>query len=398
MSEMTYGNAIPDHTKRKAIMHPIKWKTISTIGVLLVLATPAAATAQGLVTPVAHWGGYMLPSLEPGVDWTVHFLDFTQFGKEFDEKTNRYVFTPYNDIDKTLGFNIVSRSSTNIVNHHVLTASTLTARTTYFAGLIDDRVPRFLQNEVIHRGNLRQNKLQPVPRHIGDTPETISLGPTEKTPILGLSQEYFMRMHYTRDEGGYEERVLAPYFIGGGFSAGTVNQEMFFHGGVDVAEFELPQHWQHCTLGVRGLGFGGMARIGVLAPGPLMPDLTAQYSTAQGVIRVLWAPFSYPIRVDFAMTSHEGYFVAKRTPEERQTILELPRTARDADVYQAKTPMRERYLAMRVGIGNLTFETYNDSYGGKDKGPSYGVQVSYHVAAPVEVQSDRRSQPRLPRR
>ena len=107
-----------------------------------------------------------------------------------------------------------------------------------------------------------------------------------------------------------------------------------------------------------------MVREGVVLPGLLMPDLTADYTTAQGVLRVLWAPWSYPIRLDFAVTTQSGYFVAKRTAAERQIISELPTRTRDSEVYQAKSPMRERYLSMRVGVGNLTpyVDKFNTSW------------------------------------
>ena len=366
-------------------------------GAVLLPLFARPSRAQGLATPVSHWGGYMLPAAEPGTEWTVHFLDFTQFGKEFDPIAKKYVFTPYNDIDRTLGFNILSKSVTNIVNHNVVTSSTLMSRNTYFAGVIDDHIPAYLQNRVIHRGNLKQNKLQPVPRRVTDTPESITFGPTSNIPIVGYSSEYFMRMHYEQERDGYDERVLAPYFIGGGFVAGTLNQELFFHAGIDVSEWELPRHVQCYALGVRSVGLGGMVREGVVLPGLLMPDLTADYTTAQGVLRVLWAPWSYPIRLDFAVTTQSGYFVAKRTAAERQIISELPTRTRDSEVYQAKSPMRERYLSMRVGVGNLTFETYNDSYGGKDKGPSYGVQLSYHVSPTIRAQQDTLGAPRRAR-
>ncbi|MEO7455243.1 MAG: hypothetical protein ABIY52_03220 [Gemmatimonadaceae bacterium] len=352
----------------------------------MLASTPCCTTlsAQGLATPVAHWGGYLLPSIEPSVEWSLHFVGFTQYGKEKDT-TGKYLFHPYNDIAKTYGYNMLSYARSDILDARVLTGSTLSARTTLFGGVIDDNVPRFLQNQVIHLSNLRGKKLAPVPRRLGDTPDHISDGDHSPWPIVGYSRELFMRMNYSREENGVEERVLAPFFVGGGYAISTLNQELFFHIGSDIKEYPMPWWLKPPGINVRSVGLGGMIRAGVLVPGPIMTDLTSDFMNAQGVVRFVLDVFDYPIRVDYVTTGAHGYFVAPRNAEQRAIIAEFPPETRDASVYQAKSAMSERFSSIRVAVGNLTFETYNDSYGGKDKGPTFGAQISLRVAPPARV-------------
>jgi len=346
----------------------------------LLLSPWYVAAAQGLVTPVAHWGGLMLPERDPSTTWSFHTAVFTQFGKE-TTSTGAYLFRPYNDIDQTIGFNIVSRSQQKYLHSAGMTGSSISQRRTYSLGVEDDHLTAFFQNQVIHLGNLRgKSKLRPVPRHIGDTPDKITVDPFKwnRTPIVGFADEYFLRMYYSQQEQGVEERVLSPLFIGGGYEFGTINQEMFVHVGSDVLERDVK--WEIKHVGIRSLGVGGMMRAGILAPGPWMRDLTADYLTAQGVLRVVLDIRDYPIRVDYGVTAARGYFVAPRSLQQRAENGDFGTDTQDAKHYQTKTPLTERFSTFRVSAGNLVFEAYNDSFGGKDKGPSFGAQVSFRFA------------------
>jgi hypothetical protein len=345
---------------------------------LAVVAAVPEVRGQGLVTPVAHWGGITLPEREPSTIRTFHVAAFTQFGKE-TTATGAYVFRPYNDISETLGFNILSETKTRYLNAAGLAGSSLSMRQTRFVGVIDDRLPRFFQNRVLHLGNLSRHKLLPVPRKVGDTPDDVSLGPTKSVPIAGFSREYFLRMYFNQERNGYEERVLSPFFLGGGYGVGTLNQELFIHLGSDIHETTLPRQLQLRGF-LRAIGVGGMVRSGVLVPGPLMRDLTAEYLNAQGVVRVVLDLKNYPVRLDWGVTAARGYFAAPRSPEQRAEIEDFGPNSADAKHYQTKTPLTERFATFRVTMGNLAFETYNDSFGGKDKGPSYGAQVSFRFA------------------
>jgi hypothetical protein len=353
-----------------------------------VLASPAASAAQ-LVTPTSHWGGIVLPDLEDRAEYGVHFVGFTQFGKEIDPLTKRFTFTPYNDLDQTLGFNILSYSRTNTTaGRHLgdtgrnVDPGPLTRRTTFVLGVIDDRIPRALQNEVIHRSRFT-TKLRPVPRSRTDDTTDVSLGRQDiLPPVAGWSEEFFLRLFVTRRADGDEQRVATPLFVGGGWQVGTVNQELFVHVGSSVYDIELPERARLFGVHLHSVGVGGVGRAGLLKPGRHLRDLTSHYANVQGLARANVEIRGFETQVEFALTSTTGFFVAPRTPTERALIAELQKEDEPESVYQAKSSMSELFGAFRVRIGDFTFETYNDTWGGKDKGPSFGAHITYNVYTP----------------
>jgi hypothetical protein len=46
-----------------------------------------------------------------------------------------------------------------------------------------------------------------------------------------------------------------------------------------------------------------------------------------------------------------------------------------------RTGRREQFITFRLQLGDFVFETFNDVYGGKDSGPTYGFAVNF-VAVP----------------
>jgi hypothetical protein len=360
------------------------------LGVSFPISAWNGAMAQGLTTPSAHWGAIMLPDFQERTDYGLHFLGFTEFGKEVVPGTEQYLFIPYNDIHQTLGFNIVSYTrTTNFrlrrepIAGAPVTPSPLMRRFSFSVGLVNDVIPRFLQNDIIHWARWRgENTLRGVPRTLSDTPDDVGLGPTKSTPVAQFSDEYFMRLSYVRRRDGHEERVPTPLFLGGGWTVGTVNQEGFVHAGATVADYVLSPCFAIGGVRLRSAGAGGIARLGLLAPGVLLNDLTAAYGTVQGVGRLSIDWWSFPTQFEFGLTAMHGYFVATRTPADRAIIAEFPVETRDIDVYQAKRALNERFLALRVRVGEFTFETYNDNVGGKDKGPSFGASISFNAYRP----------------
>jgi hypothetical protein len=347
-----------------------------------------SARAQALASPTAHWGAHMLPDLGDRDDFSVHFLDFTRYGKEVRTVggTREYWFTPYNDMRETLGFNILSysrmRNGIRLGDRSAnVDPGPLSGRTTLMLGFINDVVPEFLQNEVIHRSNLKSDKLERVPRRTTDTFDDISHGPSYYwPPIVGWSQEYFMRLYASRRIDGEEQRVPTPLFLGGGLQLSTINQEFFVHAGANVLEVPIPDKLDMGFL--RGVGLGGMARAGALSPGHYLKDLTSHYTNVQAVVRANVEIRGFAMQLDYTMTGASGFFVAPRTPAQRQIIAEFPVDTDPAERYQAKSPVSERFSSLRARIGDFTFEMYNDSFGGKDKGPSYGTYAAYNVHRP----------------
>lgn len=368
---------------------------------LALLLQPAAAAGQGLVTPTSHWGGNTLPEVSARREWGLHFLGFTEYGKEVLPGTDQYTFTPYNDMDETLGFNIFTYSWSSVMNPRSVSENSVSARRTVMVGVVNDVVPRFLQNQVAHLGRQKgPNKLLPVPREPGDTPERVSAGKSDVwPPFFGYSEERFVQLHSTRrrlaDNGTvYEERVPTPVFVGGGYALGTLNQEMFLHAGSNVVSFEFPDNarpalpcltrcpdavpsWIADFIQLRSVGAGATARGGVLLPGIVFDDLTAGYANLQGVVRFDFALFrgEFPVQLDVALTQAHGFFVRTRTEEQRRQIAEVEHPTER--VYGAKSPASEFFVSGRVRLGHLTFEYVNDQIGGKDKGPSFGVNMTY---------------------
>ena len=127
----------------------------------------------------AHWGGLLFPSFDERTELGLTFVGFTEFGKEMQPGTQSYLFTPYNDLDKTLGLNLISysisrarqRNATAYGSSPALQSPTWTSSTIH-VGVVDDRFTQFLQNRVIHK----PHGLPPVPRDTIDTPNHISAG------------------------------------------------------------------------------------------------------------------------------------------------------------------------------------------------------------------------------
>ncbi len=360
-------------------------KTFLTVTMLVALSIPSMAQAQ-LVTPSSHWGSQLLPERQERTEFGLHFLGFTRFGKEVFTGTDQYTFTPYNDMDETLGFNLLSLSHYDVMERSFVSSNSLWRRWTLSLGIIDDHIPEFLQNSVIHWANWRgKDRLRRVPREATDTQESSSYGPTRVwPPLLSFSDEYFLRIPAQRKRiDGKSERIPTPAFIGGGYTVGTLNQEAFVHAGTSVVQLGVPERIRLGPIGrglqLRSVGAGVMVRAGVLAPGIHLKDLTGSYATVQGVGRVTIDVWSLPTEIDLALTSSIGFFVESRTPEQWAMIRELGDDVDPASVYAAKTPVNERFVSLRVRIGEFTVETYNDLIGGKDKGPSFGAHVGYAI-------------------
>jgi hypothetical protein len=355
-------------------------------GLLVVCALAALAftpTFAQVVSPSSHWGALMIPESRERTEIGLHFLGFTRYGKEVDPETGEYTFTPYNDMEETLGFNFLSLSHYDIINRRALSAASVSRRWTFTLGVIDDNITEFLQNDVVHWNNTRKDSLDRVPRTRSDTRTKTSIGPRHLwPPVLAFSNEYFVRVPYQRRrEGGGTLRGLTPLFVGGGVSVGTLNQEAFLQAGTimitrDVGDHRVPVLR---VLQLRSVGVAGMARSGVLLPGHYFKDLTGSYFNAQAAVRADVEIAAFPIQLDLAATVAHGFFVASRTPAQWEIINELPEGTDPASVYSAKSPVTERFVSVKLRIGEFTLETYNDMFGGKDKGPSFGVHATYSI-------------------
>jgi hypothetical protein len=330
------------------------------------------------VTPNTHWGSIMLPEEDRRVDVAASFVLFTQYGKEVLPGSNAYAFIPYNDIHETLGFNVASLTVSENRSRFPVLESSVQVRWSVIAGLVDDHVTEFLQNDIAHWGRVNGNSpLRRVPRHPGDqnTADGTSYGPTKATPILGFSQEYFFRLEDHDDAGARSIQRPSPLFVGGGYALSTINHEAFLHVGAS-------------PIGIRGgcaadwlclnfVGVAGMLRAGVLVPSYHLNDLTGGFTNAQGGPEVTVAVGGFPITVTGMTTYARGFFVASRTHED--TVSASLRNEDVRKAYDTKRDKIEYFQSWRVRIGNFGFEYLNDSPGGKDTGPTFAVNAGIDI-------------------
>ena len=348
----------------------------SVWSVLFLVASPTNGLAQAVATPNSHWGAIMLPDLEHRVDWGLHFVAFTEYGKEVQAGTEEYAFEPYNDIRETIGFNFFALSHSDDGRRAGITRSSVQIRKTLFVGVVADHVTEFLQNDVAHWAKFRDIPLRRVPRTLEDTQEETSLGPRYWfPPILGYSREYFVRFDERRRQGEYDLVSPSKFFVGGGFVVSTINHEGFLHIGSNPIEFDFGT--QDCCerFCFETLGIGGMLRAGVVLPSFILKDLTTDYLQLQSVADMKLRIAAFPLTFSVSVTGTRGFFAEARTLAD---FSRAERDERDArDVFGTKRSKRERLLGARLRIGAFSFELLNDNLGGKDKGPTFGVHASF---------------------
>lgn len=362
---------------------------VARAGVILLLlfsdalVNPYGVAAQPLLP---QFGGKFLPERQERTDFGVHFALLTEFDK--DTVGNAFTFRPYSDRRGVLGINVLSYQTVRAWRpryrkgataleplgdaHNVLVYEAV------LLGGTGDAATQYLQNDVIHAANWRgREKLLPVPRRTSDTPDgSPTSGQSFAANIAQYSTAVTYRLSTLRREGHRDIRHATPIFAGGGYSVGTLFQEAFVQLGLMDFDFVLDRPE---LLGFRLLSLGGFGagRAGVLLPGPHFPDLTEDYQLLQAGLRSRFAVGGFPIEYEFVRSAMRGFFVAPRTSDQWDLIAMRGQPARD--VYEAKTPRRERFGAHRVRIGGFSFQVSNDSPGGKDSGPTFSAQMTWEV-------------------
>ena len=371
-------------------MNYAKWLT-GKLALPASLCLPVLILGQNVVAPSSHWGSTMYPELRPSRTAGLHLVGFTQFGKELDT-SGQYDFESYNDIEETLGFNFLAYSRTGYANRSNA-RSNLLRRTVITLGIISDVTTEWLQNDVIHAG-LLADPLDPIPRDSSDTKDQISTGPT-RFGIYGYSEEVTYRIN-TRaiSTSGQVQYIPTPLFVGGGLSISNLQVEGFVQYGAshflktprNLIEFRRFFRLDYAD-------FSAMSRRGVLLPariyGPILPysvfkDIASGYTSTQGSITLygeflipckLLGLFHLPLVAQFTITNASGLFVARRDQQARERAKTDDREV--SKVYQSKSPLKERFLSVKIRLGSFIFETSNDIAGGKDKGPSF--TASFYV-------------------
>ncbi len=313
---------------------------------LAFLTVPPSAVASGLGTPAFHWGGIEIPVLENSGTTGFSMIQFTEFDKKrfptpFGEPVR------YNDIEKTYGFNILNISKTRPLHGRRRHQSNLFFSPSLAIGISWDPLTRYYQNDIIHE----LGDLDPVDR-----------GDTDHGLILAYGGELNYRfLQLARDHEGNTQMRNTPVFIGGGFSVGTIHQDLYIHLG--LARLRWPQlgtrnHYLHVDL-------SALARFGYLLKGIDFEELARSYMATQVSVGVTIAPYRFPVRLEYALMGHSGAFLEASEYDELSVY---------GDSGVRRPALRELFTSLRVSLGSWNFETFNDSRGHKDRGPTYGAR------------------------
>jgi hypothetical protein len=329
----------------------------AAIAAAIVAAAPARARAQNIGLPGPHFGATMFPDLDAVQHIGLQFYDFTEFDKLQDAAG---LYRRYNDIDSTIGFNMISLSNTRNLRRDDPFASNLLLRSGLVAGYSFDQPTESLQNDVIHK--------------IGGLP-TVPRGATLQRPLFNYSAELNYNFHAIgRADDGRLQFVPTPLFVGAGFSAGTIMQDLYVQGGLH--QFSSARAYRRVLERFVFLSISAMTRVGVTLPGLVIDETQLFYATAQGAVRAHFFSFSFPIVAEVALTGTTGVFRRGVGPEYGPYVapaIAPPRVDRVA--------LPEYFVAFRLQLGDFIFETVNDFFGEKDRGPTYGASV-YYVLLP----------------
>ena len=294
------------------------------IGLSLMSSTADATAGAGqtLVAPSAHFGASVFPEFEPMAQLGLHFDRFTEFGKDTNPDGS-YTFARKYRLHKTVGLDFVAFSNTD----RLFGSRTTLYRLTVQVGLSNDQLTETFQNDIVHR--LRH--LKPVPTE-GNVRKAFEAG-------LGLDVNRWFQ----------PGRVRLPMFVGAGVSVSTLMQEGFVQGGVRVPRSGVSLMLRAGSV----FGDGGFPRRAI----------ADWYAMLHGSVR---APLDDWLTGDAVCT-----WVCALIPE-----VELGATwstgvfLRDSGVSVA-----EVFCTVRLTWGPVNFETWNDSCGNKDEGPTFGVRM-----------------------
>jgi len=299
----------------------LRWGSSCVILGLALACLPGDAAAES-PAPTVHWGGLAYPDQYPLLSAGLTINRFT----EFDNPSRSSV--PYGStVHESFGLNFLSFSWTKQWDRLLPGLSTnLTAG----IGPTSEQPSKFLQNTVIHK----PFGIPPV--------QTARVREDTDAMVDGSVTKWLRHALYDGD-----------LFAGGGFSVGTLYQETFLRAG--VRRMEVP--------GLEGapVRFSMMGRYGHLWPGALIHQIAPN--------SILWQPvFSFgpyrrgasgpaPWEFELSLTWDSGIFVN--------------------GVGQSR---KERFWSFSYRCQGVRVETWNDSLmGGKDRGPTYGVTLTYNL-------------------
>ncbi|MFT3926559.1 MAG: hypothetical protein QM778_28700 [Myxococcales bacterium] len=342
---------------------------------------PALASAQSNQAPGSHWGASMYPRLQRGYSVGFEILGFSQFGKDArgsdgavlkpgecsnpsmqgSMATPCAVRDPYNDIDETVGLNVIGFSWTHPLQRFNLNRSNLLFTLNVIGGWVGDKITQLYQNDVIH--NLA--KLRHIPR---EKVACENYSNFAECGIFGAGGELTYQFH-SFDRGPKRLGLRpTPLFLSGGGMLSNVVSDLYVQAGVKRFELWGPA-WPKLDR-IVSLSISTLVRGGVLLNGFVFQEVGNYYVAADGTVGLHFAKYDFPVTLEFGYTGSSGMFVNARR--------QLASDGREIQSGPFPQALPERFYHLRVEIGEFAFETYNDAPGGKDKGPSFGARVLYN--------------------
>ncbi len=217
-----------------------------------LLTVPAAA--QTIVSPSPFFGALMFPDREPVNRLGLNFDRFTEFSKKRDAN-GEFIREPYNGIDRTIGFNLVTATTTR----RLAGSRHWRYRVILQAGYFHNQPTSYLQNDLMHS----MLDLDATP--VGETYEGFNAG-----AALDFT-------HWGRFLNGFS-------FYGFGVGGGTIAQQGFVHAGIRGFK----------PLLISWVQFSAMIRAGVVRPGEVFGDnFSDYYVNGQAALRLFGAELGY---------------------------------------------------------------------------------------------------------
>jgi hypothetical protein len=323
-------------------------------GIVFLAAASSCLHAQGLFMPSAGWGAPQIPSPSGRCDIAVSTDLFTDMTKPVDRANGRYATY---GADSTVGYNLGALGcDLSVFDIYPWRQSAVTVRITAGIGFVNDNVTNYLQNSFIHT----DNDLEPIPR------SNIARG----RPIYVAEarvDRWFDQVAISRN--GFRLRGAA--FLGANGSLFGPFRALNVEAGYRMTALEIS--------GMRLPTVSFMASKGVILSGDASwtkPLLANTFSFRQILVRVpLNEWFSraavFPV-VTVGSTTSAGLFRDAGTPYPR----------RDAPPSDTTRRLIAEHLCS-IGLSwvdaRFAIDTYNDSCGDKDQGPTFGLRVTFSV-------------------
>ena len=317
---------------------------------LAALALPSAhAGAQGLSVPSASYGALTFPELESFWEFGLNFDRFTDSTKDIDylDQTRR---VPRYALRQTIGYNLahLGRSWRWRKTGSVI-------RVLALGGWAGDQPTNFLQNQFRHH----DDNLHYVPV---DHPQHGVHG--------GLTLD-INRWFDGTIQAGERTWLSSGIFLGAGGTASTIHNEVILQGGLRSFRWRL--------LGVDLPAPSAMFRKAMFVRRGRVPDSTLAntYMLTGLSVRVpvdRWLNATLLPEIELGRSSSTGLYLDDGLLR-RDDSLGLVKF-RDP-LRKEQFRVRETFctVALRWVGGDFTIETWNDTCGNKDIGPSYGARM-----------------------